>query len=237
MSNNENIGENYSERESSTKISDEKKYFYERAIQGLEFHTTRFNTWMNFYALFVGAFFVAYYSLNSDKVFINLIIIVAGYFTSVCWYCSLSGYYSWLKGWTKIVMYYEDLILKTPDKKELRVYSLVDDTYLTNTGLSTQKITKVFIGIVIFSWLCVIGYEMPKIDKYYDLKLIPFIEFYAPIFLLAFTCLLYGIFKHWLLSDVSKHYKLSEDANGNYTVKPPIAAAPNTTTVASTTNE
>ena len=36
---------------------------YEKAINGYQFQVGRYNTWMNYYAIFVGALFVALYSI------------------------------------------------------------------------------------------------------------------------------------------------------------------------------
>lgn len=36
---------------------------YEKAIEGYQFQVGRYNIWMNYYAIFVGALFVALYSI------------------------------------------------------------------------------------------------------------------------------------------------------------------------------
>lgn len=43
------------------------KYLYEKAIEGYKFNVERYKDWMNLYAIFVGAFFVAYYTIFSSE--------------------------------------------------------------------------------------------------------------------------------------------------------------------------
>lgn len=40
---------------------------YEKAIEGYQFQVGRYNIWMNYYAIFVGALFVALYSIWPAK--------------------------------------------------------------------------------------------------------------------------------------------------------------------------
>jgi hypothetical protein len=65
---------------------------YKEAIQGYDFHINRFNAWMNLYAIFVGAFFVAYCTMYGKSSFLDFTIIIAGYITSLCWLGSFIGY-------------------------------------------------------------------------------------------------------------------------------------------------
>ena len=39
--------------------------FYEKAIEGRNFHYQNYNTWANYYAIFTGALFIAYYTMLS----------------------------------------------------------------------------------------------------------------------------------------------------------------------------
>ena len=38
---------------------------YEKAIDAYQFHVQRYHTWVNYYAIFVGALFVAFYTILS----------------------------------------------------------------------------------------------------------------------------------------------------------------------------
>lgn len=195
-----------------------EKYFYEKAIQGLEFHTSRFNTWMNLYTIFVGAFFLAYYNVNTDEHFIRILIAVLGYFASVFWFGSLLGYYSWLISWTEIVTFHEGMIPEIVKNNKLRVYSLVSDSYLRKTGFSTQKITKIFIFFVMLAWLCVFGYELynlsPNSCHAYCLA------FFIPFLLFVLTYIIYLLIKKKILSNLNSHYVLRK-RNKKYEIENP----------------
>lgn len=59
---------------------------YEKAIEGYQFQVGRYNTWMNYYAIFVGALFIALYSVwpkNEGNTVneINNVIIGGGHYT------------------------------------------------------------------------------------------------------------------------------------------------------------
>lgn len=47
----------------STQQNDFKQEAYKTAINGFQFQISRYNTWMNYYAIFVGALFVAFYKV------------------------------------------------------------------------------------------------------------------------------------------------------------------------------
>ena len=55
--------------------SDEEKEFntlfkyYEKAIEGRNFHYQNYNTWANYYSIFTGALFIAFYTLETDVTF------------------------------------------------------------------------------------------------------------------------------------------------------------------------
>ena len=132
---------------------------YEVAIQGYQFQVTRYNTWMNYYALFVGALFVGlYYMVAFEKLaprycIINWLIIGLGILASICWMASLIGFDSWIKNWL--------LIVKEQERKVLgdsQIYNCIvgkkdkDDCYLAGF-ISTQKITQWFVGAVLYAWL------------------------------------------------------------------------------------
>lgn len=109
---------------------------YEKAIEGYQFQVGRYNIWMNYYAIFVGALFVALYSIwpksevgtlccackpvcgkapaaiaESQKWILPLIISVLGWITSLCWYGALLGYRKWNEHWIGVVQKIERIIV------------------------------------------------------------------------------------------------------------------------------
>lgn len=110
---------------------------YEKAIEGYQFQVGRYNIWMNYYAIFVGALFVALYSIwpkseietlccackpvcgkapaavaESQEWFLPLIISVLGWIASLCWYGALLGYRKWNEHWIKVVQGIEWYLIK-----------------------------------------------------------------------------------------------------------------------------
>lgn len=138
---------------------------YEKAITAYQFHVERYNTWMNYYSIFVGALFLAYYSIkpDSNSEFILSVITIVGLISSACWLASFKGYYSWLLSWTQVIQFHEKRIIDNDDK--LRVYTLISKNILEQNGFSTQKITRAFINVIILAWLVLIGFELYKINN------------------------------------------------------------------------
>lgn len=46
-----------------------KQIAYEKAIDAYQFHVQRYHTWVNYYAIFVGALFVAFYTIIAQTDF------------------------------------------------------------------------------------------------------------------------------------------------------------------------
>lgn len=92
--------------------TDKKYVAYEQAIKAYQFQITRYNTWMNYYALFVGALFVAFYSLGCHtgcdckcstptELFLShkgmlVLIALLGIISTTCWMASLIGNCAWM---------------------------------------------------------------------------------------------------------------------------------------------
>lgn len=123
---------------------------YGKAINGYQFQVGRYNTWMNYYAIFVGALFVALYSIwpqdemetlccvykphcikisaaiaKSHEWILPLIISGLGWIASICWYGALLGYRKWNGHWIGVVQKIEKIIIsKNPqvDEEDLKVY-------------------------------------------------------------------------------------------------------------------
>lgn len=111
---------------------------YEKAIEGYQFQVERYNTWMNYYAIFVGALFIALYKIwpqgsiccscitssnpnlpieNSDSGILLILIAFVGWIASICWYGALVGYRKWNDHWMKVIHTIEK-IFSTPKNKQ-----------------------------------------------------------------------------------------------------------------------
>ncbi|MDE6865302.1 MAG: hypothetical protein K2I97_03655 [Alistipes sp.] len=94
-----------------SEILDKQFIAYDQAIKAYQFQVTRYNTWMNYYALFVGALFVAFYMIICYSQNINIVdtkhllilMSVLGIVASTCWMASLIGNCAWMKNYIKAV--------------------------------------------------------------------------------------------------------------------------------------
>lgn len=143
---------------------DEKKEFntlfkyYEKAIEGRNFHYKNYNTWANYYSIFTGALFIAFYTLekeNKDFLFLKILIMLVGLVTSICWNLTVKGHYHWMLSWINIVQDYEKKLAKFLDKnQELYVYSVYmnkGENFL-NKNISSQKLTSKFTFFISLAW-------------------------------------------------------------------------------------
>lgn len=138
--------------------------YYEKAIEGRNFHYQNYNTWVNYYSIFNGALFVGYYSLLQEKSsFLLFFITLLGFISAFCWHSTVKGHYIWMISWIKVVHDYEEELNKisTNDEKYY-VYSVYTrpkkDFYMKN--ISTQKMTSTFTFIVCIAWGILIGYSL-----------------------------------------------------------------------------
>ena len=160
-----------------------KQVAYDKAIEAYQFHVQRYHTWVNYYAIFVGALFVAFYTVisgtpneveypsvipkigitdNHESTFFLFLISWVGLWITICWLASTVGHYAWMKSWMGIVKRCESDFLDTPS-----VYTIVlnDNETITNTKMprfiSTQKITQIFLIGVIIAWnIIIVQYVM-----------------------------------------------------------------------------
>lgn len=143
-------------------MADYRKLMYEKAIDGYQFQVNRYNTWMNYYALFVGALLVALYSVwpsenclscitettavsSSGNWYLVVIISILGWLVSFCWYGALLGYRKWNTHWINVI---KDMESKLTDNK-LKVYC---KNPKQGGLISTQKITGLFIIGAMVAW-------------------------------------------------------------------------------------
>lgn len=147
---------------------------YKTAINGFQFQISRYNTWMNYYAIFVGALFIAFYKVfphgNDADWFLPVTIAVLGWFTSLCWYASLLGNSTWANDWMATIGKIED---NNTDVIE-HVYSHAKPTDNQSSTpsyrlkyISTQKVTAAFIGAVCWAWAAATGYLIVAPCKIY----------------------------------------------------------------------
>lgn len=144
--------------------NDFKQEAYKTAINGFQFQISRYNTWMNYYAIFVGALFIAFYKVfpagKDADCFLPMTIAILGWFTSLCWYASLLGNSAWANNWMATVKEIEagnwDVIGKVYS------YRKPEGSERFTGGcrkyISTQKATAAFIGAVCWAWAAAVGY-------------------------------------------------------------------------------
>lgn len=114
-----------------------RRFLYQQAINGYQFHVNRYHTWMNYYSIFTGALFVGFcslktatteisktcsqavsqcgcmnnkvlYELTNDYDPLIIVICILGFISSICWLLSLCGHEKWEYNWIKNIEYYED---------------------------------------------------------------------------------------------------------------------------------
>lgn len=139
--------------------------YYEKAIEGRNFHYQNYNTWVNYYAIFTGALFVGYYTII-DKCNgpFSCLIVVLGCITSIAWHLTVKGHYHWMLSWIEIVQSYEAelaKIQKNNKSTQWYVYSvhLPLDSAKDQKNISSQKLTSRFTLIVCIAWFVLLIFE------------------------------------------------------------------------------
>ena len=214
MSNNEQIKDREIDRQ-------ELWHFYEKAIEGRNTFYEHYVRYMNLYAIFTGAFFVALYNVfDCDNVLekpFTIIISLLGFGSSILWLGSVKGYYAWIINWIKVVQHYEDLLNEGKLVKDSRfVYRLFFDIekdpkarrcYLLRASrYSTQKLTMLFVEMIIAGWFSVLSIVVCNLLNFGGIVsvLISIVAGIAFFFLLYFT----DFYKEPLKDNVDSHYKL-----------------------------
>ena len=210
-----------SERE---KDREELWRFYEKAIEGRNFLYKHYIQYVNLYAIFTGAFFIAFYNFYDDKDSVKQLfaafIALLGFGTSCLWLCCVKGYYAWIINWITIVQYYEDLLNVGRLIKDSRfVYRLFYDVeqslklrsciFLRPSRYSTQKLTMLFIEMIIVGWyivICMVIYPFQDFVLYVISCL-----FVVSVFLLVIMLGQSQLsFSHEpLKDDIKQHFKLA----------------------------
>lgn len=158
--------------------------FYEKAIEGRNFHYKNYNTWSNYYAIFNGALFIGYYTIsnncnlcdtaNNNLSFLSLLIIIIGLFTSICWHLTVKGHYHWMLSWIRIVQKYEKKLAKLAAEqgiKKWHVYSayINDGENSFHKNISSQKLTSRFTFFIEIAWSILAVYVIYKYLTVLDL--------------------------------------------------------------------
>lgn len=141
--------------EARVQLGDNPKLAYDKAIEGYQFQVGRYNTWMNYYSIFVGALFIAFYTIwssgnsccccccrtavaDDDGKWILLLIIAGlGFIASACWYGALLGYRKWNGHWISTVKNIEKLVF--PDSSNTSNTSNTNDNKTKSSRLEVYR--------------------------------------------------------------------------------------------------
>lgn len=135
--------------------------YYEKAIDGRNFHYQNYNTWANYYSIFTVALFVGFYTIIKDDSapckFISFLIVILGLITSVCWNLTVKGHYHWMLSWITVVHKYEKELAnfsKMKGKTQYFVYSvyLKQNENSLQKNISSRKLTSKFTFVISFAW-------------------------------------------------------------------------------------
>ena len=154
--------------------TDKKLVAYEQAIKAYQFQVTRYNTWMNYYALFVGALFVGFYMIvcYSENICIicpkHLLAFIAmlGIITSACWMASLIGNCAWMNNYIKVVKEREKELLGQTSFVYQYLIGVRGNKHYYSGFISTQKITQWFVGAVLAAWIYIFRFFVCEISNY-----------------------------------------------------------------------
>ena len=203
--------------------------FYEKAIDGRDSFYKHYVQYMNLYAIFTGAFFVAFYNVYSGddgkmNFLLALLVSLMGLGTSCLWLCSVKGYYAWIINWITVVRHYEELLNQGRKVDECRFvyglfYKVKSDgcSLLAPSRFSTQKLTMTFVWFTIFGWICIIAAMVSQFlyNKEWICTCIKNIIMWVPVAatLIFLLVVLYKCFGKSLKDDVESHYRLKRKTN------------------------
>lgn len=194
--------------------------FYEKAIEGRNAFYKHYVKYMNLYAIFTGAFFVAYYNVfgnNNVGAGFATIIAFLGFGSSVLWLGSVKGYYAWIINWINVVQHYEDLLNEGSVAKDSHfVYRLFYNIekvpkarkcfFLRPSRYSTQKLTMLFVEMIIVGWVSALLMSLYDLLRVNDEKVI-FISVVVVLLIFLLFCFS-NYFEDPLKDDIRPHYKL-----------------------------
>lgn len=208
-----------------------RKFLYQQAINGYQFHVNRYHMWMNYYSIFTGALFVGFcslttatteiskkcsqavsqcccmndgylYKLTNDYDSLVIAICILGLISSIFWFLSLCGHEKWEHNWMKNIEYYEDE--KDDNKKgDYKSFLLYKIIYDKKDfkAFSTHTITKIFISGVITGWVFCLVHAICEENCCYS-TLCCFI--FSLLVFVLFMIIIFCCCKSPLYSDISK---------------------------------
>lgn len=207
---------------------DELWKFYEKAIEGRNVLYSQYLKYVNLYAIFTGALFVAFYNLvnKSDYLVFTIAIAILGLISSILWMCSVKGYYAWIVNWITIVRFYEKNLNFGKNLGESRfVYGLFYEAnqkkcFITDPSrFSTQKLTLLFIFSSIMGWVSCFLLAMCKWlqeNGVVSLDVYRWCGFFTILVMLAaFIYVLFKIFSKSSKDEIDSHYRLVAIPNSN----------------------
>lgn len=162
-------------------LSDKVKDAYMLSLEAYRFSVHRHREWMYLYAIICGALFIAFYSIETKNIkevseglfnLLSFLLPALGVITSFFWILSFRGHYEWTKNFIRIVDKNERLFFGKENKPELFVYSKVipetkpgKDTHYLPGFFSTQKVTLIYLIILMFAWEILLLYKIYRMLK------------------------------------------------------------------------
>lgn len=141
------------------------------SVKAYQFSVERYNSWMNLYAIITGAFFIALYTIETKAesacvlTVLKYMVSILGFASTLCWLLSVRGHYEWTKSFIKILKRNENNYIQRNKCSHSYVYDGVCfekqdklPPYHLPGFFSTQKITIIFLKIVLCTWLWYILY-------------------------------------------------------------------------------
>ncbi len=137
------------------------KFLYEKAIEGREHHQQNYNHWMNMYAIFNGAIFIGFYSLQGkvDVYFIKLLLLFIGFVAGCFWHFSVRGFYRWILSWIGVVSFYEHKLAQEMGVYRIFIHFDKEKRFLYSP-FSTQKLTRLFSLLIAIAWGVLIVFQI-----------------------------------------------------------------------------
>lgn len=170
--------------------------YYEKAIEGRNFHYQNYNTWVNYYSIFNGALFVGYYSLleklnASGHSLILFVITLLGFISALCWHLTVKGHYIWMISWINVVHDYEEELNKISeeDKKYCvyNVYTKPKEGFFKQ-NISTQKLTSLFTFLVSIVWSFILCFNLENLEFLSNYNVLRYFIYFISI------CVIYILF-------------------------------------------
>lgn len=157
-----------------TKKQDISREAYEMSVSAYQFSIKRYNSWMNMYAIITGALFVALYSIlyvennfyvSEAITVLTFVIVVLGIASNTAWILTVRGHYEWTKSFIRILKCNENQYFRGDfDPEKAFVYDGVmisankspNHSSVNLPGFfSTQKITIIFLKLLLSAWFFV----------------------------------------------------------------------------------